>query len=117
MNVQSIYMKYLYHMDSHEITSKPLKNDKSKLFHHFGESYYVQAPSVFTKNNLLRINEVYDLVDFYNRKLHLKHIKLLSVYLKGYIFYIFGVDIDNGEFITRQCRLGFTCLNPPNSWT
>lgn len=95
-------------MSTNDLTIKPLRTGKSKLFYQVGESYFVQSPSVFTKNNLLRINEVYDLLDLLeDGKLHLTHIKLLSVYLKGYVFYIFGIDIDSGEFITRHCRLGF----------
>jgi hypothetical protein len=99
-------------MNTPDLTIKPFRTGKSNLFYQIGESYFVQSPCVFTKNKLLRINEVYDLLDLLDDgKFHLKHIKLLNVYLKGYVFYIYGIDFDNGELITRHSRLGFRDTN------
>jgi len=99
-------------MSTNDLTIKPFRTGISKLFYKVGESYFVQSPCVFTKNKLLRINEVYDLLDLLEEgKFHLTHIKLLSVYLKGYVFYIYGIDFDNGELITRHSRLGFKDIN------
>ena len=76
------------------------------LFHRAGNTYYVNSPCVFTEKRNLEIGQVYELLDLLEDvRFNLRRIKLLYVYLKGFTFYICGIDIDTGDMIKRSHRL------------
>jgi hypothetical protein len=53
------------------------------------------------------IGMVYELLDLLEDvRFNQKRIKLLYVYLKGFTFYICGIEIDSGDMIKRSHRLG-----------
>lgn len=76
------------------------------LFNRAGNTYCVKSACVFTENNNLKISQVYELLDLLeDARFNLRRIKLLYVYLRGFTFYICGIDIDTGDMIRRSHRL------------
>jgi len=68
-------------------------------------TFFVNSPCVLTKGHLLIRNEVYELHYNYNNGVKVRYIKLLWVYLIGFNFYVVGVDVENGEIVSRAQRL------------
>ncbi len=77
-----------------------------ELYHKVDDNtYFVNSPCVLTEKNTLKRREVYELHDLQHEGINLKYIKLLWIYLKGFEFYIIGVDIQSGGLVRRRQRL------------
>ena len=71
------------------------------------DAFFINSECVFTKNQILVKNRVYEILDFLNKgKIHINHVKLLHAYLKGFKVFIVGLDIVTGEVLYRHHRLG-----------
>jgi hypothetical protein len=88
-------------------TQDPPISGLYELFHQVSDStFFVNSPCVFTEDKLLKRKEVYELHDFLNDgAVKIRYIKLLWINLKGFDFYIIGVDILTGVILRRQRRL------------
>ena len=94
-------------MNYNDINSLALpRTGLTGLFHKTGNVFYVNSPCVFTEKRNLEMGQVYELLDLLEDvRFNLRRIKLMSVYLKGFTFYICGIDIDTGDMIKRSHRL------------
>ena len=91
-----------------------IKNHKNKspilitdLFRKLDDDkFFIDSDCVFTNNNILVKNRVYDIIDFLdNGGINQYHVKMLHAYLKGFYFIFVGIDLLTGEFMYRRHRL------------
>ena len=94
-------------MNYNDINSQQIaRTGITGLFHRAGNTYYVNSPCVFTEKRNLEIGQVYELLDLLEDvRFNHKRIKLLYVYLRGFTFYVCGIEIDTGDMIKRSHRL------------
>lgn len=97
-------------MNTVSISPENLKqNGKYAMFHEIDENtFFIDSVCIFTENQIITRNQMYDLIDLTKTGgMFETRIKFLNAILRGFDFYIVGIDIKTGNIIKRHHRLDF----------
>jgi hypothetical protein len=90
-------------------TDSILQNGKFALFHKVGEdSFFINSVAIMSPNQIITKNFCYDLIDLLDGgAIKLTDFIFKNAVLRGFDFFVIGIDVKTGEVIHRQHRLDF----------
>ena len=93
-----------------------IQSGKNSLFHKFknGE-FIINSPCIFSQNQIITRNVIYDLIDLKETGgMQLTKFKFMNAYLRGFDFFVVGIDIISGLILKRHNR--FDYYEQPCDW-
>jgi len=79
---------------------------ETKPFLHLQGFFYRKSECIITKNNIINVQQTYDLLDFLdNYEIYKRKVRFWHATLKGFTLKLFVLDIKTGELLHRSHRM------------